>query len=298
MNSLAPNLTEKELFYLELNTRENALCNGLIKRTKLINNDNICDLMPITLLPTPFPRDKYLLAKEIQEEINLISHRIAYDNQFLHESLEPICKIDDLTNNLFGIYENVIKTGRAQDKSLGLFRSDYMLDEMSNRLLQVEVNAISVGFAGLTPLLADLHKENLIKCGIQFNENNLPDKIPSLELARGLETGVHAYGDACCLNVLFLVEEGVKNLSDQKQIEFKLKQLNPKINSIRRSFKQLDDELRLDENRRLFVDKLEIAVVYYRVGYSPEDYTENNIKTRTKIELSKGERLIITIKNN
>lgn len=144
MLSVVPNLSESELFYLEADSRENALCSGLIKRTKLIDNDNVCDLMPITLFPTPFPREKYLLAKEIQTEINLISHRIAYDNRFLCESLEPICKIDDFTNNLFGIYENVLKVGRAQDKSLGLFRSDYMLDEISNRLLQIEVNAISV----------------------------------------------------------------------------------------------------------------------------------------------------------
>lgn len=107
---------------------------------------------------------------------------------------------------------------------------------------------------------------------------------------------MQAYGNSC-LNVLFLVEDAAKNLSDQKQIEFKLRSLNPKINPIRRSFKQLNEELRLDENRLLFVGKHEIAVVYYRDAYSPQDYTETNIKLRTKIELSKGTKFDKVINN-
>ena len=303
MYSIVPtNLSEKELLYLEAESRDNALCNGLIKRSISIKNDSICELLPITLFPTPFPREKYQFAKDIQQEVNLIMHRVAYNDMFLMESLAPIIKIDDFTNNLYKIYENVLKSGRAQNKSLGLFRSDYMLDDSTQKLLQIEVNAISVSFAGLTPNLTELHKANLTKCGIKFNEfDNFPDKHTSLELAEGLQIGLNAYGNSC-LNVLFLIEEGVINLSDQKHIEFNLKKWNPKINTIRRTFGQLENELRLDENRILFVEKLEIGVVYFRHGYSPSDYSQTNINLRTKIELSKGKLLklhnLFLIKND
>lgn len=288
MNSIVPELTQKELLYLEAETRADALCTGLIKKSKMIQNDSICELLPITLFPTPFPKAKYEFAISIQQEINLILHKIAHDNQFLMESLKPIIEIDDFTHNLYTIYENVLKTGRAQEKSLGLFRSDYMLDDSTQRLLQIEVNAISVSFAGLTPILTDLHKANLSKCGIRFDANsNFSNKNTSSELAKGLLIGLEAYGNSC-LNVLILVEETVINLSDQKQIEFSLKRLNPKVNTIRRTFEQLESELRLDENRLLFVDNLEIGVVYFRHAYSPDDYTVQNINLRTKIELSKA----------
>lgn len=286
-NELVHNLSESQLLYLESETREDALCSGLIMRSKSIKNDSICELLPITLFPTPFPKEKYQLASDVQQEINLIMHRIAYDDDFLMQSLAPIIKIDDFTNNLYSIYESVLKTGRAQKTSLGLFRSDYMLDDRSQRLLQIEMNAISVSFAGLTPALTELHKANLSKCGIRYEDTNFPDKNTSLELARGLHAGLEAYGNSCS-NVLVVIEENVINLSDQKHIEFSLKKLNPKVNTIRRTFRQLENELRLGEDRLLFVGDREIGVVYFRHGYSPNDYTPTNIGLRTRIELSKA----------
>lgn len=286
-NELLHNLCQKELLYLESAAKEDALCSGLIMRSRSVQNDSVCELLPITLFPTPFPRDKYQLAADVQQEINLIMHRIAYDDSFLIASLAPIIKIDDFTNNLYSIYESVLKAGRAQETSLGLFRSDYMLDDRSQKLQQIEMNAISVSFAGLTPKLAESHKANLSKVGITHSERNFPEKNTSLELAKGLLNGLEVYGEAC-LNVLVLIEENVINLSDQKQIEFSLKKLNPKVNTVRRTFAQLENELRLSEDRRLFVGDREIGVVYFRHGYSPQDYTQTNIGLRTQIELSKA----------
>ena len=287
MKSIVSNLSEKQLLYLESDTRENALCSGLVKKSSSIKSDSICELLSITLFPTPFPRVKYELASAIQQEVNLIMHRVAYDNHFLMDSLAPVIKIDDFTNDLYTIYEHVLKTGRSQEKSLSLFRSDYMLDDRSQRLLQIEVNSIAAGLGGLTPKLVELHKANLTRCGMKFDANNFPVKNTSDELARGMLAGLDAYGNSCS-TILFLIEEGVINLSDQKHIEFSIRKLNPNVRTIRRTFQQLETELRLDENRLLFVDDLEIGVIYFRHAYSPGDYTPTNIKLRTKIELSKA----------
>lgn len=286
-NDLVHSLGKKELLYLECATREDALCSGLIKRSKSAKNESVCELLPITLFPMSFPRDKYQQALDVQTEMNLIMHRIAYDNNFLMQSLAPVIQIDDFTNNLYSIYERVLKTGRAQETSLGLFRSDYMLEDRTQKLLQIEVNTIAAGFGGLTPKLIELHKANLSRCGVAYNERNFPEKTTSLELARGLLIGLEAYGNSCS-TLLILVEENVINLSDQKHIEFSVKRLNPQVNVIRRTFEQLESEMRLTEDRRLFVDDREIGVVYFRHGHSPQDYTPTNIELRVKIELSKA----------
>lgn len=290
MESRVLNLSENELLSLESDTRDHALCTGLIQRSRIIKNDSICELQPITLFPTPFPRAQYEQAKDVQLEINLIIHRIANDNSFLTECLSSIQEVDDpATKCLFSIHEDVRRTGRAQEKSLGLFRSDYMLDDRSQRLLQVEVHTISASMAGLTPSITERHKANLSKCGANYDANSFPDKNTSDELANGLLAGLEAYGNFGS-TILFVVDENAIDLSDQKHIEFSIRKLNSNATCIRRTFRQLEDELRLDENRLLFAGNLEIGVVYFRShAHSIADHTSaNNVKLRTKIELSKA----------
>jgi len=41
---------------------------------------------------------------------------------------------------------------------LGLHRSDYMLDEQTKSLLQIELNTISSSFAGFSSLVTQLHR--------------------------------------------------------------------------------------------------------------------------------------------
>lgn len=45
-----------------------------------------------------------------------------------------------------------------QEIHLGLHRSDYMLDEKTKLLLQIEFNTISSSFPGLGCLVTDLHR--------------------------------------------------------------------------------------------------------------------------------------------
>jgi len=45
-----------------------------------------------------------------------------------------------------------------QEIRLGLHRSDYMLDEKTKSLLQIELNTIASSFAGLSNLVTELHR--------------------------------------------------------------------------------------------------------------------------------------------
>ena len=54
---------------------------------------------------------------------------------------------------------------------------------------------------------------------------------------------------------------------------------------IRKSFKMLENSLKfIEETAQIFIDNQEVAVVYYRSGYSPEQYnTEVNNKLNINI---------------
>jgi len=41
---------------------------------------------------------------------------------------------------------------------MGLFRSDYMLDEKTKSLLQIEMNTISTSFSGVGVVMTKLHR--------------------------------------------------------------------------------------------------------------------------------------------
>lgn len=57
------------------------------------------------------------------------------------------------THNFFLLLHSFSKEIR-----LGLHRSDYMLDEHTKSLLQIELNTISSSFAGLGSLVTELHR--------------------------------------------------------------------------------------------------------------------------------------------
>lgn len=47
---------------------------------------------------------------------------------------------------------------------MGLHRSDYMLDEQTKLLLQIELNTISSSFPGLSCLVTELHRLSIEIC--------------------------------------------------------------------------------------------------------------------------------------
>ncbi|XP_049436905.1 glutathione synthetase-like isoform X3 [Epinephelus fuscoguttatus] len=55
---------------------------------------------------------------------------------------------------------------------------------------------------------------------------------------------------------------------------------------IRRKFEEVSRGGSLDGNKNFFIDGLEVAVVYYRYGYMPDNYTEQSWDTRLLVERS------------
>lgn len=73
--------------------------------------------------------------------------------------------------------------------------------------------------------------------------------------------------------ILFIVEDCTYNICDQRFHEFEIRKQNPNVRVIRRNLTQLGRKgALLDSEKRLVVDGHEVAMVYFRCGYSPDQY--------------------------
>jgi len=80
------------------------------------------------------------------------------------------------------------------------------------------------------------------------------------------------------------------NICDQKFHEFEIRQQNPDVFVLRKTLTEVAERGSLDEKtRKLFVEGIEVAMVYFRCGYSPDQYpTEREWDARLMIERSKA----------
>ncbi|XP_022083931.1 glutathione synthetase-like [Acanthaster planci] len=263
---------------LQESSKDWALTHGLV--VMYMSPDQICcpdriTYVPHTLLPSPIPRQLFERMVSLQPHINLLMHRVAEDREFMTSALKSTIKVDDFTAKLFEIYEEMHQAGFTKPVKLTLLRSDYMIDTSGPQqvMKQVEINTMASSFGGLAANLTHLHKYNLgLHSGAQSNfEDNLP-KNESLEaLAEGMVKAWQLYGRTEAV-VCYVVCCPEQNIFDQRLLEFMMKKKVPCIRVIRRGLSEMGKKGHLSEDRRLFVDGLEVAVVYYRVGYVPSHF--------------------------
>jgi glutathione synthase len=181
-----------------------------------------------------------------------------------------------------------------------------MLDTKVNKMRQIEFNTISSAFAGLTSIVADLHKAILHyainNCYIrELKPNEEKEKsstidliLPNDALKKSAEAMIKAFElynneNAC---ILFLIVPNERNIGDQQALIDAIEKLKPMIRFYLKTFEQLTTELLFDEktfNIYLKSSHDEIAIVYYRAGYIPDHYiNENCWLIREQIEQSRA----------
>lgn len=203
---IALDLPRKELDDLIDKAKDWALMNGMCFRSKTNFNRDLLQFAPFTLLPSPFPREEFQKACDIQIILNILIHRVAHDYDFLKETLQETVKVDDFTRNLFDIYEIVHEEGAAQKLSLGILRSDLMLDTSCPKKnvkqlkphccwKQVEINTIASGFGWLGPASTQLHRFVLRELGYKDMLKNLPQNNALEALCSSMIEAWSLYGD-------------------------------------------------------------------------------------------------------
>ncbi|XP_069035581.1 glutathione synthetase isoform X2 [Lepisosteus oculatus] len=269
--------------------KDSALLQGVLMRTRESpSSSEVVSYAPFTLFPTPVPRDLFEQALQVQTHFNLLMDRISQDAEFLEQALASTIEADDFTARLFSIYRQVLKEGCSQSLALGLNRSDYMLDcgkDGGTSLKQIEINTIAAGCGGLSSRTPIVHRHVLKVAGLLDVEKKILDNNPAAGLAKAIAKAWELYGSERAV-VMFLVENVQVNIYDHRYVENEL--WNRNIAVIRRRFADVYKGGFLDQDKRLFVDGREVAIVYFRNGYMPQNYTEQGWEARVMMERSRA----------
>ncbi|KAM7541841.1 hypothetical protein Aperf_G00000006019 [Anoplocephala perfoliata] len=278
-----------------------AAFNGILKRTV----DGRIVTIQHTFLPSPFPREQFEKAVSIQKQFNSLFLRIASDYDFLESTFRPVVSQDDFVRNLWEIYKVDHELGPVQPLKLSLNRSDYMLHSAlpGSPLKQVEMNFIAAALGAVSERLVKVHQLRLLRLmGNQAPQ--LPECPSATKFGRALAHTVEEYSRRCAHlpqptsnsphyrlpAILEVISDSETNVFDQHGIEEATMHANPSIRFLRRTFADLAEckgrAVIEPLTERLLVDGTEIAVIYYRTGYTPRDFDEEAWRTKLRLERS------------
>ena len=245
---------------------------------------------PVSLLPVTYPRETFLLAKRAAIAFNTMIDAVSRDDDYLRNVLEPAARHDEFTARLLQVHEATAAARAARkgrDFSLAINRSDYMLHSPTSSLLQVELNTIASSFGCLSTLVGRMHYYLMERSGASSTElENLPPKDAMTEIASALGAAVEAYGATNGV-VVMVVQPGERNAFDQQWLQLRLWQLK-KVKTLRRTLAEIADRGQIDPTTGdLIIDGHVASVVYFRAGYTPDDYhSEKEWQAREIIENS------------
>eukprot|EP00929_Paragymnodinium_shiwhaense_P060622 TRINITY_DN30266_c0_g2_i1.p1 TRINITY_DN30266_c0_g2~~TRINITY_DN30266_c0_g2_i1.p1 ORF type:complete len:513 (+),score=86.67 TRINITY_DN30266_c0_g2_i1:113-1651(+) len=273
---------------------------------------------PLSLLPLRIPRKAFEEAVAWSPGWGTLVDAVSRDLDWLYSTLEVAAQADPFTKKLIECCKAVQAdpAGLRQNVYLGIHRSDYMMHEPEGtkpsdaRFLQVELNTIASSFGALSSRTGDLHRflfkryargsgkvagtlrEKHRLESVDNVEHYLPpnptlDKIPGA-MATAFEIYSKATPAAVNAVVVFVVQEVERNYADQRFLEHYLFE-DHGIPVLRKTLREIYDETSLDAQtgRLRFADGHEIAVAYFRAGYTPEDYiSELEWEARLRLEKS------------
>nr|UNN25574.1 glutathione synthetase [Diaphanosoma celebensis] len=294
---------EKQLEEVVSKAKDWALMHGACMRSKTQFNSDALQFAPFVLIPSTFPRKQFEKAIYLQPIVNELIHAVANNHEFLKRSLAVTITVDPFTAELYNIYETVRSENSSQPIALGLLRSDVMLSDVipgaqssiplsqKYQQRQVEVNTIAAGFGWLGPASGHLHRIVMEELSHGDKVTQMPENRALENLAGGMLKAWELYNRANAA-ILFVIEEVTYNICDQRFHEFEIRRQNPNVRVIRRNLTELGrGAAQLGPNKELIVDGSEIAVVYFRCGYSPDQYPSTDRcewNARLLIERSKA----------
>jgi len=280
-------LPEDQLEELVDKAKDYALMHGICMRQKDKFDRDALHFAPFVLFPTPFPRTEFEKAVALQPILNELMHKVAHDHEFLKESLKHTIMVDEFTGRLWKIYETIMNEGGpTQEVDVGLFRSDYFYCCGSRVIKQVEFNTIASSFGCTTSKLVHAHKYVVSEAGHQDLLKDIPDNGALEGLAGALVEAWRIYAKPQSV-IMFLVEDVTYNICDQKFHEFEIRRQCPEVFVIRKTLTELADRAVMKEDKSLWIDGKEVAVIYMRCGYHPDQYpTEKEWEARLMMERS------------
>lgn len=191
-------------------------------------------------------------------------------------------------------YEQSLEHGYNQKINLTILRTDYMLhtcsssaeDKRKTCMKQVEVNTIAAGFGYVGGRASQLHDEILHWFGLDRHLAHMRvNNFPLGTLAKGFATAWRLYSAAHVPPaskllppvVIFIVLDYEINIADQRHLEYEIRRHEAAIEVVRCTLADLNEFGMLSEDKTLFYDGREVALVYFRAGYDPSHYKTENV---------------------
>ncbi|CAL1407279.1 unnamed protein product [Linum trigynum] len=183
---------------------------------------------PFALLPTAFPENQWKVASEVAPIFNELVDRVSLDGKFLQESLSRTKKVDAFTSRLLDIHSKMLEINKKEEIRLGLHRSDYMLDEQTKLLLQIELNTISTSFPGLSSMVSELQRSLLRNYGehLGCDFNRIPSNDAADRFSEALVKAWIEYDNPKAV-IMIVVQPEERNMYDQHWLSFTLKEIYP-----------------------------------------------------------------------
>ncbi|XP_026728389.1 glutathione synthetase-like isoform X1 [Trichoplusia ni] len=292
-------LEHKTLVNVIEKAKDWALMHGVGMRDKKHFNKDVIQIAPFVLLPSPFPRTEFDKAIELQPILNELMHKVAHDDCFLEHTLQNALQVDEFTASLYDIWVKVRNEGVTQPVSLGMLRSDIMLESRcphtENQCAkhspycswkQVEINSIASGFGHLGPVSREIQSYVLRQLGHGDLIKNMPENKALSGLCAGITEAYDLFGVPSAV-ILFVVEEVSYNICDQRFHEFEIAEKRPDIQIHRKTLNEIFEETHLNDKKQLILDGRQVAVVYYRSGYEPAQYpSSKEWDARLRVERS------------
>ncbi|XP_063629335.1 glutathione synthetase-like isoform X2 [Cydia splendana] len=280
-------LEQKTLVGVIEKAKDWALMHGVGMRDRKNFTKDAIQIAPFVLLPSPFPRTEFNKAVELQQVLNELMHKVAHNDDFLEHTLQNALQVDEFTANLYEIWVKVRKEGIAQTLSLGLFRSDYLMQQPDgNKIKQVEFNTIASSFGAISSNLPAMNRYILRQLGCGDLIKNMPENKALSGLCSGIIEAYDLFGVPGSV-ALFVVEEVSYNICDQRFHEFEISETRPDIIIYRKTLNEIFEEASLNDKKQLMLDDKVVAVVYYRSGYEPAQYpSQREWDARLRVEQS------------
>ncbi|CAH0717699.1 unnamed protein product, partial [Brenthis ino] len=264
-----------------------ALMHGVGMRDKKNFTKDAIQIAPFVLLPSPFPRTEFNKAVELQPVLNELMHKVAHDDEFLEHTLQNALEVDEFTANLYDIWVKVRQEGIVQSLSLGLFRSDYLMQNPDgNKIKQVEFNTVASSFGAMTSNLPAMFRYILRQLAHGDLIKDMPENRALSGLCSGIIEAYDLFGVSSAV-ILFVVEEVSYNICDQRFHEFEISERRPEIMIYRKTLNEIYEETCLNDKKQLMLEGHPVAVVYYRSGYEPAQYpSTREWEARLRVERS------------
>ena len=244
-----------------------------------------------SLLPRPFSKCLYDRALSLSPVFHKLIDRISVDLPWIRVALDEVVHRDQFTGALLKLAVEVYERKPVEeDIRLYLLRNDFLPTDGDSRILQVEINTISAGFAGILESLTQVHGSNRAVYYPSF-EGIFPQNTPCRAFASAMAEAVVEHNLKWARDsrvALFVIEEGERNIIDQYAIELVLTR-DFNLTVLRRTLKQIYDKSQLSPEGFLLVENLEVALIYFRSGYDPKHYpSDAEWEARRLIEESKS----------